>query len=107
MKLTAALFACELPVDGGTAAIDAAAPGMDFAAQCCQVRNPVSSQTVAAGQAHFDFGLVEPTALFGCVVDREPLPQQATQFPAMPLDQRLAAVGIKVMRTRWMVRASA
>jgi hypothetical protein len=40
-------------------------------------------------------------------VDREPLPQQATQFPAMPLDQRLAAVGIKVMRTRWMVRASA
>ena len=65
MQFPAGLFACELPVDGGAVAIEAPSPGMDLAAQCGQVGDSALTQALAAEQAHFDFSLIEPAAVFG------------------------------------------
>jgi hypothetical protein len=40
MQFSARLFASEIPADGGAIAVNAAAPGMDFATQCNQAGNP-------------------------------------------------------------------
>jgi hypothetical protein len=52
-------------VDGGAVVVDAALPSINFAAQCRQVTDSALSQTLAAEQAHFDLGLVKPTAVLG------------------------------------------
>jgi len=100
MQFPAGLFARELPVDGGVVAVDAAFPSMNFAAQYRQVTDSALSQTLAAEQAHFDLGLIQPTAVFGCVVDREAVPQQASQLFAIPLHKRLAAVRVQVIHNQ-------
>src|SRR5208337_1477934 len=97
MQLPAGMFARELPVDGGAVAVYAALPSMNFAAQCRQVTDSALSQTLATEQAHFDLGLVKPTAVLGCVMHREAVPQQASQLFAIPLHQRLAAVRVQVI----------
>ena len=68
--------------------VDAALPGLNFAAQYRQVTDSALSQTLAAEQAHFDLGLVQPTAVLGCVMHCEAVPQQASQLFAIPLHQR-------------------
>jgi hypothetical protein len=40
MQFSARMFASEIPADSGAIAVNAAAPGMDFAAQCNQAGNP-------------------------------------------------------------------
>src|SRR5271165_369288 len=97
MQFPTGLFACELPVDGGAVAVDAALPSMNFAAQRRQVTDSALSQTLAAEQAHFDLGLVKPTAVPGRVMRREAVPQQGSQLFAIPVHQRLATVRVQVI----------
>lgn len=43
--------------------VDAAVPGMDFAAQCSEVPDSAVSRTLSAEQAHFDSGLAKPNEM--------------------------------------------
>ena len=77
MQFSPRLFTRERPVDGGAVVVDAAVPGMDFAAQCSEVPDSAVSRTLSAEQAHFDSGLVKPTEMPGGVVCGDAVPQQA------------------------------
>ena len=79
MQFPVRLFAREFPVDGGTVAVDAALPSMNFAARCRQVTDSALSQTLAAEQAHFDLGPIKPTAVLGCVMHREAVARRASK----------------------------
>ena len=77
MQFSPGLFTRELPVDGGAVVVDAALPSINFTAQYGKVTDSALSQTLAAKQAHFDLGLIQPTAMLGCVMHCEAIPQQA------------------------------
>ena len=98
------MFTGEIPCNGGAVVVETQAACIHFAAQCGQVWDSTLSQAEAAEQAHFDFSLIEPTAMLGSVMDSEAAPQQTAYFLAIAFDERFAAVRIQVIRTRWMVR---
>jgi hypothetical protein len=50
------------------------------------------AQALTGEQADLDLRLVQPTAVFGGVVHRETLPQQAADLFAEPIHQRLAVM---------------
>lgn len=100
MKLPSGLFASEIPVDGDAVAADAVAPGLDFVAQCSEVRDSALLQALAAEQTHFDFSLVAPAAVLGCVVNCELVPEQSAQLLAVALHQHRAAMRIQIVQNR-------
>lgn len=83
MECASSLFAGDISFDAS-----AIRPGLRGAMwSSCRV---CGSRALAAGQAHFDVRMVEPTVILGRLVDGEPLPQ-ATHFLAGALHQCLTA----------------
>jgi hypothetical protein len=78
MEYPTGLFPCEVPFDGGVVAIETTAPGEYFVTEGGDVWNSPSAQALSAKQPHLDLGRVRPTAVFGRVMHREAIPQQAT-----------------------------
>ncbi len=89
MQFAAGLFACELPVDDGVVTVDAASPSINVAAKCRQVSDSAFSKTLAAEQAHFDLSLVEPTSVFGCLVNGKAIPKAASNLVSKLVYHRL------------------
>lgn len=84
MKFPSCLFASEAPFDGGSVVVEVALPGIDFLSLHGQIRNSPPSQALTAEHAHFDLRLAEPTAMVGCLMNGEAVPQQAAQFLTVP-----------------------
>src|SRR5690242_5268521 len=50
--------------------------------------------------------LIQPTAVSGCVVDREAIPNFGGHFRAKDIRQRFAAMEFRIVQSRWIVAAS-
>jgi hypothetical protein len=60
--------------------VGATAPNLSFSPQRGAVFDPSAPQTLSGKQADRDLGLVQPTAVFGCVVNRKSIPQPASRL---------------------------
>jgi hypothetical protein len=56
------------------------------------------TQTLPREHPNFDFGLVEPTPMGGCVVDAKPVPDFGAKLSAVKIGQRLAAMNIEIVQ---------
>ena len=74
MKLAACLFSGELPLDFDSVAIGATVPRFRLAAQRGDVPNPASCQALAAEETDRYLGLIQPTSVFGRVMNGETFP---------------------------------
>ena len=79
--------AVKLPVDPGLGAIHPAIPSLNLPAQDLQVRDSSGAQALPGEDADFDFRLVEPTSMPGCVVNREAVPHFAADVLAEQIGQ--------------------
>ncbi len=70
---------------------------MSLLAQGCDISDSPLAEALAAEEADLDLRLVQPASMFGCVVDRESVPQPASGLLAEPFHQRLAGVRGKVV----------
>jgi hypothetical protein len=68
-------LATESPVDLDPVAIDLPVPGMRLPLKQDQTGDPAFSEALPGEETDFDFGLVQPTPVFGCVVNRETVPE--------------------------------
>lgn len=60
-------------------------------------RDSAPSQTLAAEQADLNLGLVQPTAISGCVVRSEPVPYPATDLLSEGVGEGITAVRTQVI----------
>src|SRR6266700_3653863 len=97
VELESGSLAVELPVDLGAVAIDSAIPGKGFAAQGFEVGNAPVAKALAGINTDFDFGLIEPASMDGCVVDREPAPDFTADLFAEEVYQGLATMDIEIV----------
>jgi len=74
----------EWPTDFGGSFIDAATPGLAFAAYRPKVWTPPIAQALLGEEPDSDFGRIEPTAMFGRVVDGETLPDEFVHHQVNP-----------------------
>ena len=84
----------ETPVDFEFDAIDPPVPGGGVPAQLGERGYPLAPQALPRPQAGFQFGGVEPAAVFGRVVHREASPQRPSLLDAEGFDDRFLAMGV-------------
>ena len=94
----ARLFSGELPVDRDVIAIHASIPGFGLAAQHHDVPDPTFPQALAAEQADFDLGLIEPASMPGRAMHRESFPEPSARFFAKSVYQRFTGEGTQVVQ---------
>ena len=78
----AGCFAVKPPVDLRAGAIHPAIPCQNLPPQDFQVGNSSGSETLPREDADFDFRLIEPAAVSGCVVNGEAVPDLAADLLA-------------------------
>ena len=69
-------------------------PGVDAGREEIQLRNAAGPQALSGEQAEFDFGLIEPTSMFGGVMDLQAAPEGATFFVAEVVGKGLATMNV-------------
>jgi hypothetical protein len=84
-------------MDEGPITVDSAIPGAAFGAQRSQSWDASLTQALPGEQTDFDFRLVEPTGVFGCVMHGEAAPQISPGRLAKVIDQDFAGVGAQVI----------
>ena len=62
-----------------------------------QFRNAAGAQALPGEEAELDFGLVEPTPMFGCVMDLQAAPDVAAFFAAEVIGEGLATVNVEIV----------
>src|SRR6201987_6185343 len=100
MELLACLRSGKSPVDDHLIAIDRPIPSAGLAPQQEQARNSALAQALPGEQADFDFGLVQPTAVLGCVMDVKAIPQITALLFAEVVSEGLATVDVKVIHNQ-------
>jgi len=78
--------------------IHAATPCSYFAAERRSISDPALAQALPREQTDRDLGLVQPTAVFGRVVQGKPIPQPSSRFLAEPFHDRFAGVRVQVVQ---------
>ena len=96
-ELHAGFLPAEAPVDLDLVAIDLAVPSACLPLEQGQTCDSPLSQTLPAEQTNFDLGLVQPTAVFGCVVNRETVPKIPALFLSKVVCEGLPAVDIEIV----------
>lgn len=91
------VLAVEPPLNHEAGAVNPLVPRLGFDFERAEVRNAARSEALPGKQTDFDFGLVEPTAVFGCVMQGEPTPECVCFFLPKVRDQRFPAVGVQVV----------
>ena len=93
----ASVLAAESPVDLDPIAIDLPVPGVCLPLKQDQSGDSAFSETLPGKETDFDFGLVQPTPVFGCVVNRETVPEIGALFLTEVVGKSLLAVGVKIV----------
>jgi hypothetical protein len=88
----ASLFARKAPLDRDTVAIDTTVPRPSFLPQGNSIANAALAQALPREEADGNFGLVQPTAVFGSVVHGKPIPQPIACLYPEVFDDRLASM---------------
>src|SRR6516225_8225202 len=96
-EFRACFSAGKAPVDGYPITVHSPAPSSGFPPQVVQRGDSSPSQTLPGEQADFDLCLIEPAAVGGRIVHREPAPQPAAGFLAIPLHHGLASVRTEIV----------
>jgi len=97
MEFLSGPFAIEGPIDFGAVTVHLVIPGLCFFAQGLQVADPTRTQALAGKQADLDFGLIKPTAMFGCVVNGKAIPKAASNLLSELVYHRLMGMGTEVV----------
>jgi hypothetical protein len=74
MERATSLFSGKLPLDSDFVAIGAAVPCFGLAAECSDVPNSACPQALAAEETDLYLGLIQPTSVFGRVMNGETFP---------------------------------
>jgi hypothetical protein len=69
----ASLLASKAPLDRDTVAIETMVPRPSFLPQGSSIANAALTQALPREEADGNFGLVQPTAVFGSVVQGKPI----------------------------------
>ena len=93
----AGFLACEVPSDAEVVAVGGAGPGGDFALERGQCGNSTPAEALSRYKTQLDFSLIEPTAVFGCVVDLQSAPERVAFDPAEMIRQRFPAMDIEIV----------
>ena len=96
-QLLPCFFAGELPVDGYLVAVHFPVPGSGLLLQLSERRDSSSAQALTGEQTDLDLRLVQPAAVFGSVMHREALPQQAADLLTESVHQRFAVMGAQIV----------
>ena len=86
-----------MPVDLDLVAIDLSVPGVCFPLKQEQTGDFTFSETLPGEETDFDFGLVQPTAVFGCLVNRETVPEIGALFLTEVVCKGLPAVDVEIV----------
>src|SRR5215470_11929055 len=92
------LFAREAPLNGSPMTIHTPTPGLGCFTQCDSISDPALAHALAREQTDRNLGLIQPTAMFGRVVDRESTPQPVPGFLAEPFHDRLAGMRTQIVQ---------
>jgi len=68
-----------------------------FSAQRLEIRDSSGTKALPREDADFDFRLIEPASVGGCVVNREAVPDLIANLHTEDVRQRLAAVDVEVV----------
>src|SRR5205814_1124092 len=99
-------FAVEFPVDLGAVAIHPTIPGAAFSTQSLQVGDSSGTEVLPREDSDFDFCLIEPTSMGGCVVHRDRSQISPPTSAPYRSVRDLRRWIFKLSITRWMVLAS-
>ncbi len=86
-ELASSGFAVELPVDHSAGAIDPSIPGAALATQSPEVGNSSATKALPGEHSDFDFRLIQPASVGGCVVNSESVPDLAANLRAVTICQ--------------------
>ena len=90
-------LAAETPVDLNLVAIDLPVPGVCLPLKQDQTGDPAFSEALPGEETDFDFGLVQPTAVFGGIVNRETVPEIGTLLLTEVVCEGLATVDVEIV----------
>src|ERR1035437_8605516 len=107
MEFLSCLPAIEFPVDPDMMAIHAAVPCARLFAKGSNSPDPALAQALPGEQADLDLRLIQPTAMLGRVVNREPVPQPASGLVSPNRStSALRVCELRLSITRGMVSAA-
>ena len=84
-ELAASGPAIEFPVNSLASTVNASNPSSAFPTEGCQIGNSARSEALPGKHCEFDFRLVEPTAVFGRVMDGKSAPDFCRHLSAIEI----------------------
>jgi hypothetical protein len=92
------LFASKVPLDWNAGMIHSTTPSPDLSPERGWIPDPTLAQALPRKQTDGDLGLVQPTAMFGCVVYGKAFPQPVSRLLAKAFDYRLAGMRVQIVQ---------
>ena len=77
--------------------VDSPVPSAGLVFQSGQISDPTAAEALPGEEADLDFLLIQPTAMFGCVVNHQSAPQLPPWLRPEGIRERLAPVNVQVI----------
>src|SRR5215467_4161481 len=97
-KLLACRFTIKFPSDLDPISVHSAVPCPGLCREDLQAGDSALPQTLTRKHPDFDLRLIQPTAVDGRVMDREPIPDFRRHFRAKDVRQSFAAMNVQVIQ---------